>query len=181
MAGYTSTPLPKKLGIKSGHSVVLLGAPSSVGRALARTIELDDGVRVSHQLRVAPLDVVVFFVHRLEDLEKRFADIASRLHPAGGFWIAWRKKKSRVVTKPTDITDEVVRRIGMAAGMVDNKVCAIDDTWSALRLVIRLENRDAVAYRAEPRIARTKRATLPPKVVSAGGSTQRRARARASR
>jgi hypothetical protein len=179
MAGYSGTPLPKKLGIKSGHTVVLLGAPDGLEESLA----LPPDVKVLRQLRLAPVDVIVFFVDRLSELERRFADIVARMHPAGGFWVAWPKKASR---RPTDITEDVVRRIGLAGGMVDNKVCAIDDVWSGLRLVIRVENRDALAYRAEPPAARElrrkgPRAAANPRAERGGGSTLRRARARSSR
>jgi hypothetical protein len=172
MAGYSSTPLAKKLGIKPGHVVVVTGdAPASFEGAL----ELPEGARVFRQLRPSPVDVMVFFVDRLAELERRMSGLLARMHPAGGFWVAWPKKASR---KPTDITEDVVRRIGLAGGLVDNKVCAIDDTWSGLRLVVRVENREAVAYRAEPSptAARRRRRTGAP-----AGSTQRRALARSSR
>jgi hypothetical protein len=143
MAGYSGTPLPKKLGIKSGHTVVLLGAPDGFEDTLA----LGDGVRVFRQLRLAPVDVVIFFVDRLNELERRFADVVARMHPAGAFWVAWPKKASR---RASDITEDVVRRIGLAGGLVDNKVCAIDEVWSGLRLVVRVEDREALAYRAAP-------------------------------
>lgn len=184
MAGYSGTPLDKKLGIKCGHNVVLLNPPVS----FQRTLPLPDDVRISHSIKMPPVDVVICFVDRLEDLEKKFSLIASRLHPAGGFWIAWRKRPAK---RPTDINEDIVRRIGLAAGMVDNKACAIDDTWSAMRLVLRVENRDAVAYRAEPpqlaaarpRRARRQTATvrLAARMQSGAGSTLRRARARAAR
>jgi hypothetical protein len=173
MAGTSGTPLPKKLGIKQGHSVVLLNAPASFERSL----RAPETVRVSHQLRFAPADVVVIFVDSIPDLERRFADIAARLHPAGGLWVAWRHRSSR------RITQDVVRRIGLAAGMVDNKNCAIDAVWAGMRLVLRPENRDAIAYRIAPPTPaprRTRRATAPHRVVS-GGSAQSRARARRAR
>jgi hypothetical protein len=181
MPGYSSAPLDKKLGIKSGHNVVLLNPPGS----FSRCVEWPQDVRVSHSIKMPPVDVVVCFVDKLDDLEKKFSLIASRLHPAGGFWIAWPKRASK---RSTDITEDVVRRIGLAAGMIDNKVCVIDENWLALRLVIRLENRDAVAYRAEPpndlamrpRRARRPTATvrLAARVQSGSGSMMRRARAR---
>ena len=196
MAGYTGPSLDKKLGIKCGHNVVLLNPPV----AFERTLPLPDDVRISHSIKMPPVDVVICFVDCLEDLEKRFSLIASRLHPAGGFWIAWRKRPAARVNKrsakrPVDgaeeITEDIVRRIGLAAGMVDNKACAIDGNWSALRLVLRLENRDAVAYRAEPPMlaaARPRRARRPTATVrlaarmqSGAGSMLRRARARATR
>jgi hypothetical protein len=173
MAGTAGGALPKKLGIKTGHTVVLLNAPTGFERSVHRDVH---DVRLSSQLRPAA-DVVVFFIDSVEDLERRFADIVDRLHPEGGLWVAWR---NRSVNR---IGPDVVRRIGMAAGMIDNKECALDDVWSGVRLVIKSENRDAIAYRAEraerevvraPRRAR--RATMP-----GAGSTQSRARARSSR
>lgn len=176
MAGYSGTSLAKKLGIKPGHTVVVTGgAPARFEGAL----ELPEGARLFRQVRPAPVDVMVFFVDRVAELERRMSLLLTRLHPAGGFWVAWPKKASR---RPTDITEDVVRRIGLAGGLVDNKVCAIDDVWSGLRLVVRLENREAVAYRAEPPPAvsqRRRRATARPR--AAGGSIQRRALARSSR
>ena len=198
MAGYSGPSLDKKLGIKCGHNVVLLNPPV----AFERTLPLPDDVRISHSIKMPPVDVVICFVDCLEDLEKKFSLIASRLHPAGGFWIAWRKRPAARLSKRTakranasegveEITEAIVRRIGLAAGMVDNKACDLDGTWSALRLVIRLENRDAVAYRAEPPMlaaARPRRARRPSATVrlaarmqSGAGSMLRRARARATR
>lgn len=173
MAGYSGTPLAKKLGIKAGHSVVVTGlVPASFEPGL----ELPEGARVFRQLRPAPIDVMVYFVDKVADLEHRMNALLARMHPAGGFWVAWPKKTSR---RLTDITEDVVRRIGLAGGLVDNKVCAIDDTWSGLRLVVRLENREAMAYRAEPPPRmRARRATG---TAAGGGSTQRRALARSSR
>jgi hypothetical protein len=85
-----------------------------------------------------PLDVIVFFVTRRTDLERRFERLAGALDPTGGLWIAWPKRASGV---ETDMTEDVARDIGVAHGLVDNKVCAIDDVWSGLRLVIRVKDR----------------------------------------
>ena len=85
MAGYPGTPLPKKLGIKPGHKVCLLNAPGSFERHLEQ-----NDVRITHDLRLPPVDVVVLFVDRVADLERRVGDIVSRLHPEGGFWVAFR-------------------------------------------------------------------------------------------
>jgi hypothetical protein len=191
MAGYSGTPLPKKLGIKPGHKVCLLNAPGSIERHLGNSADLGADVRITHDLRLPPVDMVVLFVDRLADLERRLADITARLHPAGDFWVAWPKNAAR---RSTDITEDVVRRVALAAGMVDNKVCALDDTWSGLRLVLRVENRDAIAYRAIPRAIppelsrRTRRPTAPARVAhrsssstSGAGSTLRRARARSTK
>jgi hypothetical protein len=180
MAGYSGTPLAKKLGIKPGHTVVVTGV---VPASFEPSLELPEGARMFRQLRPAPVDVVVYFVEKVADLEDRMGKLLARLHPAGGFWVAWPKKASR---RPTDITEDVVRRIGLAGGLVDNKVCAIDDVWSGLRLVVRVENREAVAYRAEPppairQLRRRRRATGTTAARAAGGSLQRRALARSSR
>jgi hypothetical protein len=134
MAGYSGTPLPRKLGIKEGHEVAFLGAPDGFNAALG---ELPDGVRVKSRA-AAPLDVIVFFVTRRADLERRFERLAAALDPAGGLWIAWPKRASGV---PTDMTEDVAREVGVDHGLVDNKVCAIDEMWSGLRLVIRLRDR----------------------------------------
>lgn len=170
MAGYSGTPLAKKLGIKPGHAVVVLGdEPASFAAAL----EVPDGARVFRTLRPGPIDVVVYFVDRVTELERRFAALTARMHPDGGLWIAWPKKASK---RQTDVTEDVIRRIGLAGGLVDNKVCAIDEVWSGLRLVVRVENRAAVAYRAEPPLSvRRRRATAP---TPAPGGTGRRAEAR---
>ena len=136
MAGYSGTPLPKKLGIKPAHRLALLNAPDGFLRTLG---ELPEAVEVLSEVpgRTA-LDVIVLFTKELSYLRKRFKSIAKKLAPAGGFWIAWPKKASGV---PTDLTEDIVRVVGLDAGLVDNKVCAIDDTWSGLRFVIRLEDR----------------------------------------
>ena len=178
MAGYPGTPLPKKLGIKAGHKVCLLNAPGTVQRHL----EQEDDVRITYDLRLPPVDVVVLFVEKIADLERRFADITARLHPAGGFWVAFRTHRG-------DITDDVVRRIALAAGMVDNKACEIDASWSGMRLVLRDEIRDAMMYRAAPPpplSRRMRRRTSPPLAhriarASGAGSTLRRARARSTK
>jgi hypothetical protein len=177
MAGYAGKPLPKKLGIKAGHKVCLLNAPG----AFARHLQQQEDVRIAHDLRLPPVDVVVLFVDRVADLERRFADITARMHPAGGFWVAWPKAR-----RGCDITEEVVRRIALACGMTDNKVCSMGD-HVAVRLVLRAEHRDAVAYRAAPppisrRVRRpTAAARIMHRTSSGAGSTLRRARARSTK
>jgi hypothetical protein len=180
MAGYTGTPLPKKLGIKAGHRVCLLNAPGSFDPSLRRHLSVMDDVRIAHDLRLPLVDVVVLFVDRLVDFERRVVEIAARLHPDGGFWVAWRKTR-----RGSDITEDVVRRIAMACGMIDNKVCSMGD-WASVRLVLRNENRDAVAYRAEPPPVsrRMRRATVPARMGygrGGAGSAMRRARARSTK
>ena len=134
MAGYSGTPLPRKLGIAEGHRVAFARAPSEFARALG---PLPDGVAVRARVR-GPLDVIVAFFTRRAELERRYPRLATALEPDGGLWIAWPKGSSGVAT---DLTEDVVREIAIANGMVDNKVCAIDEVWSGLRLVYRLRDR----------------------------------------
>ena len=130
----TGTPLPRKLGISEGDRVAFSRAPAEFRPILGR---LPDGVAVRTRVR-GPLDVIVAFFDRRSELERRFSALAAALEPDGGLWIAWPKGSSGVVT---DLTEDVVRQVAITNGMVDNKVCAIDDTWSGLRLVYRLRDR----------------------------------------
>ena len=134
MAGYTGTPLTRKLGIKAGARVALVRAPEGFERELGR---LPDGVRLRTQARGAQ-DIVLFFATRQAELERRFDGLARAIAPAGGLWIAWPKRTAGVAT---DLREGVVRELGLAHGLVDNKVCAVDDTWSGLRFVYRLNDR----------------------------------------
>jgi hypothetical protein len=135
MAGYSGTPLPKKLGIKAGHRVALLQQPSGFRRTLE---PLPDDVTLLDALAEEALDVILLFVGNEKDLKQQFALAASALQSAGGLWVCWPKKASGVVT---DLTEDVIRGIGLAQGLVDNKVCAVDETWSGLRFVVRLKDR----------------------------------------
>ena len=137
-AGYSGTPLVSKLGIKPGTTLALIGAPDGFDDTLG---ELPDGVTVRRRLQ-GRLDVIVaFFVDR-SALERRLPALRGALQPAGGLWLAWPKRASGVAT---DLSDTVVRELGLAAGLVDNKVCAIDEVWSGLRLVYRLRDRPAAS------------------------------------
>jgi hypothetical protein len=129
-SGYSGTPLPRKLGIKEGAAVAFLNAPADFADTLGA---LPDGVTVRDRLR-GPLDVVVFFTVRRADLERRIERLKAALDPAGRLWIAWPKRASKV---ETDMTEDVVRDVALPLGLVDNKVAAIDETWSGLQLVIR--------------------------------------------
>ena len=136
MAGYSGTPLAKKLGIKPEHHIALVRAPADFEQTLG---DLPENVRLQQGLAgKAPLDVIVAFFSKRADLERQLASLRRRMAPACGLWIAWPKKASGVAT---DMTENVVREIALPTGLVDNKVCAIDETWSGLRLVIRLEHR----------------------------------------
>jgi hypothetical protein len=124
---YSATPLSKKLGIKEGSRVALKKAPDDFAEKLG----------VKPRLR-GEFDVAVLFATRQGELTRAFTPLARRLAPAGGLWVAWPKKSSGVAT---DLTFDAVQRTGLDAGLVDNKSCAIDDTWQALRFVIRLSER----------------------------------------
>jgi len=127
-AGYSGTPLPKKLGIKPGHRVLLLGAPDG--------FELE-GVQPVRSLR-GQADVILSFHVERADLAKRMPALRRAMVQNGGLWIAWPKQASKV---PTDLTENVVRDLALANALVDNKVAAIDQVWSGLRLVIRVKDR----------------------------------------
>jgi hypothetical protein len=127
VAGYSGTPLPQKLGIKDGHVVVQLGGPD----------DLLPGGTVRRRLP-AHADVVLFFVTERAALAKRLAALRASIEPASALWVCWPKKASRV---PTDITEDVIREVVLPTGLVDVKVCAVDDVWSGLKLVVRKELR----------------------------------------
>jgi hypothetical protein len=133
MAGYSGTPLTRKLGIKPGARLGLLAAPEGFDQTLG---ELPVGVAVRRRAR-GPLDVAVAFFVARSVLERRLPALHAALDPAGGLWIAWPKRSSGVAT---DLSDGVVRELGLATGLVDNKVCAVDETWSALRFVYRVSD-----------------------------------------
>lgn len=136
VAGYSKTPLSKKLGIKEGARVALIGAPDDFESTLG---ELPDGVTVRRDLRGrGAFDVIVFFTSKATELERRFESVAARLEESGGFWVGWPKKASGVVT---DVGEALVRETGLSSGLVDNKICAIDDVWSGLRFVVRVADR----------------------------------------
>jgi hypothetical protein len=136
-AGYSGTPLPRKLGIKPGHAVAVVGGPPGFAEGLAAL----SGADVADGLPGAgPLDVIVTFVRWREEFEAQLPALRELMAPACGLWIAWPKRAARV---PTDMTEHVVREVALPTGLVDNKVCAIDETWSGLRLVIRRELRPA--------------------------------------
>jgi hypothetical protein len=134
-AGYSGTPLPKKLGIKPGHRVLLLSAPGPFEESTLG--ELPEDVSVAHRL-AGRADVIVSFHIARADLAKRMPKLREAMLPAAGLWIAWPKRASKV---ETDLTEDVVRELALANTLVDNKVAAIDETWSGLRLVIRLRDR----------------------------------------
>jgi hypothetical protein len=135
VAGYSGTPLPKKLGIAEGAVVSFDAAPEGFDAVLGA---LPDGVRVRKTSR-GQRDLVVSFVTRRSALRRRIGRLGESIFPAGALWIAWPKRTSGV---DTDMTEDLVREVALPLGLVDNKVCAIDEVWSGLRLVWRLEHRD---------------------------------------
>jgi hypothetical protein len=136
-AGYSGTPLARKLGITGGSLVVLSSAPEGFEDVLAAPEGADVRRRLPPAGRRA-VDVAVVFTTARADLDHRFPRVAAAMRPAGGLWVAWPKRSSGVAT---DLTENVVREVGVAHGMVDNKVCAVTDVWSGLRFVFRLEDR----------------------------------------
>ena len=137
-AGYSGTPLAKKLGIKTGFRVALIGAPEGFRRELG---ELPAEVSFVTSL-ASQLELILFFAKSQSELTRNFSTLALKLTPAGMLWIAWPKKASGV---PTDLSDNVVREIGLAAGLVDVKVCAVNEIWSGLKFVIRVKDRPGVS------------------------------------
>jgi hypothetical protein len=122
------------LGINEGARVALVRAPAGFDRELE---PLPEGVRVRTQARGSQ-DVVVFFATRRAELERRFNGLAQSIAPDGGLWIAWPKRTSNVAT---DLREGEVRDVGLSHGLVDNKVCAVDECWSGLRFVYRVKDR----------------------------------------
>lgn len=135
-AGYSATPLVRKLGYRPGMRVHHAGAPAGFAELVG---ELPGGVKVLKR-PADELDLAMLFVTRRRDLARGLATLQPRLQPAGMIWVAWPKRASKV---PTDITEDVVRDVALPRGLVDVKVCAIDEVWSGLKLVIRRELRPA--------------------------------------
>jgi len=136
-AGYSSTPLARKLGIGEDDEIVVIGAPNGITDRLAAQVG-DEAVFHTELTDAALFDVIVTFITWRVDLESQLDLLRARMAPACGLWIAWPKRASKV---PTDMTDHVIREIALPTGLVDNKVCAIDEIWTGLRLVIRRELR----------------------------------------
>lgn len=129
-AGYSSRSLTEKLGISPGMRIALLGAPRGYGVTLGR---LPRGVKIRKTSR-GPVALIQCFVRRRAELERRLPGLLRALAQGGALWISWPKRASGVVT---DITEDVVRAVALPIGLVDVKVCAVDETWSGLKLVRR--------------------------------------------
>ena len=136
MAGYSETPLARKLGLTRPLTIVAINAPADYRRWLG---DLPNGVRVADSLRgTGPVAAVHVFDTRRDAMARRLARLRSRLEPAGFVWVSWPKKASKVAT---DITEDVIREVALPMGFVDVKVCAVSDVWSGLKLVIRKSER----------------------------------------
>ncbi len=133
MAGYSGTPLAKKLGIKPGQRALFMNEPKGFTQALAEDVP---GFKTWE--KGDSWDYVHLFVGWRVELKEALPKMQRRIAQDGVIWVSWPKKASKV---PTDVTEDVVREVALPLGLVDIKVCAIDDTWSGLKLVIRKENR----------------------------------------
>jgi hypothetical protein len=131
---YSATPLTKKLGIREGSRVLLVSEPKDFRRRLG---SLPPGAEIRRRAR-APLDVVVVFATELRELRRRFGTLARALDPSGRLWVVWPKKAARV---ETDLTFQIVQRIGLDEGLVDNKSASVDDVFQGLQFVYRLKDR----------------------------------------
>jgi hypothetical protein len=134
MTGYSGTPLVRKLGIPPNERIIALNAPEHYRDLLE---DLPEGVTISDRVSARPKFVHLFETSR-PALEARLASLRTKLDDAGALWVSWPKKAAKV---PTDITEDVIREVALPLGFVDVKVCAVDETWSGLKLVIRRENR----------------------------------------
>ncbi|MEO8540028.1 MAG: DUF3052 domain-containing protein [bacterium] len=142
MAGYSGTPLPQKLGMKPGSRVALVSPPEDFLETLGSLPEA-----VTFTAPGEPnLDVIVCFARQPDEVERRFLELKPLLAWTGGLWFAWPKKQPG---QPQTLLENTVREIGLAAGLVDNKVCAIDDRWSGLRFVWRVQDRPKPVKMAE--------------------------------
>jgi hypothetical protein len=133
-AGYSDTPLARKLSLKSGMRVWRSGMPDSVVSKIA-----EEGLELEFLDRPEPrIDAAHLFVSEREELERKLKELLALLNPSGFIWVSWPKKASNV---PTEISEDVIRTIALPMGLVDVKVCAVDDIWSGLKLMIRKELR----------------------------------------
>ena len=134
MTGYSGTPLAKKLGIKDGSKIVLVNPPKNYLQLLA---PVPDGVKLLPRVTNGT-DLVHIFSTSKKELRSRLRVFLKKLKRDGMIWVSWPKKAAKV---PTDITEDTIREVALPLGLVDIKVCAVNDTWSGLKLVIRKENR----------------------------------------
>jgi hypothetical protein len=149
--GYSGTPLPRKLGIKEGHQVALDHAPRGFESTLG---ELPEGVRLGPIRGGDGFDVILLFAHDLAQFSRRLPEVKARMKASTALWICWAKKTSPLAS---DVTEALVRERGLDAGLVDIKVCAVDEDWSGLKFVYRLKDRDRASLEAPKAKARKKK------------------------
>lgn len=135
-AGYSGTPLPKKLGLKEGGTMVLLNPPTGIEEIMA---PMPTGARLSYKL-AAKNDLVVLFCPHVSALKKSLAQTSKKLQADGSLWISWPKKSSKLFV---DLTEDGIRAVALPTGLVDVKVCAINEEWSGLKLMVRKEKRES--------------------------------------
>jgi hypothetical protein len=133
MAGYSATPLIKKLGIKSGMKISIVNAPEDFWEEIADMPEVKSSEKPSKEM-----DFILYFTDSKKGYEKNFPKLAKTLVPNGMLWIGWPKRASKI---PTDLNENIIRDFGLTNGLVDVKVCAITEKWSGLKFVIRLKDR----------------------------------------
>jgi hypothetical protein len=136
MAGYSGTPLAQKLGIKPAMTVIAIGAPANYRKLLG---QVANEIKLSDRITENPT-FIHFFTTRRSELEKRLVRLRRKIADTGTVWVSWPKKSAGV---PTDVTEDVIRAVALPLGFVDVKVCAVDETWSGLKLMVRRENRRA--------------------------------------
>ena len=136
MAGYSGTPLIRKLGIRPQEQVLAINAPKNYKKLLG---DLPEGASVVD--RITNANFIHLFVRRRANLAKELPRLRNKLTDTGTLWVSWPKKSSGV---PTDVTEDVIREVALPLGVVDTKVCAVDETWSGLKLMIRRTNRRSI-------------------------------------
>jgi hypothetical protein len=141
-AGYSGTPLPRKLGINPEHRVLLVEAPTGFDLG-----PLPPGATVSHEPSSGPADITLVFCRDRASLIRWFAPLKAQLAPAAALWIAWPKKAAKI---QTDLDEQFVREHGLAGGLVDVKICAVDQVWSGLKFVYRLSDRAGLSESGAP-------------------------------
>jgi Protein of unknown function (DUF3052) len=149
MAGYSGTPLAQKLGIKPGATVILIGPPTNYRNLLGT---LPNSVEFSSRAEHGS-NFVHFFTRRRSELEKKLSILRRKISDTGTIWVSWPKKSAGV---PTDITEDTIREVALPLGLVDVKVCAVDETWSGLKLMIRRENRKVLLPTSSRRSTRSR-------------------------
>jgi predicted DNA-binding protein YlxM (UPF0122 family) len=134
MAGYSPNPLSKKLGLKEGQAVLLVNPPANYAALVG---EIMEGLAVKRKA-AGELDFIHFFTNTLEEYEAKLLVLKEQIKKNGMIWISWYKKSAK---KPTELTENIIRDYALSVGLVDVKVCAVDDEWSGLKLVYRLVDR----------------------------------------